>query len=79
MVELTFNIVYNNSFFPGETCGPNGEGKEIIVGFDYSEFDFAPMYEVCFDEARANTIYAVNRIPRETAYKDTNNDRPAWK
>ena len=28
------------------TCGPNGEGKEIVIGFDYSEFDFAPLYKV---------------------------------
>ena len=50
-----------------------------MVGFDYSEFDFAPLYMVCFDEVKAITIYAINKIPRETANRDTSNDRPGWK
>ena len=69
----------NNLKYLGVTCGPNGEGKEIAVGFDYSESNFAPLYKVCFDEARANAIYAVNTIPKETANRDTSNDRPSWK
>ena len=76
-------LLCSNFFLPiyclGVTCGPNGEGKEIVVGFDYSESNFAPLYKVCFDEARANAIYAVNIIPRETANRDTSNDRPSWK
>ena len=77
---LSFKLeFFTTIYYLDVTCGPNGEGKEIAVGFDYSESDFAPLYKVCFDEARANAIYAVNIIPRETANRDTSNDRPSWK
>ena len=63
----------------GMTCGPNHEGKEIIVGFDYTNHDFAPVFMVCFDQAKANTIYAVHKITNDTANRDKNDDRPSWK
>ena len=70
-------------YMTGNSCGPNNEGTEIMVGFDYTTADFIPLFVTlsvtCFDNVKKANIYTKYVIPKETAAKDSGNERPAWK
>ena len=50
-----------------------------MVGFDYTISDFAPLFVACFDNVKKANIYTKYVIPRETAARDSGNERPPWK
>ena len=60
----------------GNSCGPNGEGIEIMVGFDYTTSDFVPLFVTCFDIVKKANIYTKYVIPKETAARGSGNERP---
>ena len=66
--ELFFTYV-------GNTCGPNNEGTEILLGFQM-ETTFANTITVCFDEVNDRTLYTNHILPRNTIGRDTGNGRP---
>ena len=79
LLQMSLNTHLTLFYLTGKSCGPNGEGIEIMVGFDYTISDFAPLFVACFDNVKKANIYTKYVIPRETAARDSGNERPPWK